>query len=369
MTNNPFLEIDRLMVGDIYTSNEALHNLLALCDGLGGRFAGSAEETSASEFIVERLSAYGLPLVEREAVAYTGWRRGDAQLEIIDPLQRTLPCITLPHSPPVDLTADIVDVGNGSPAEFEARAYELPGKFAFTNSVTYPSGSKRWIHRQEKYNRALLAGAAGFIFVNHYPGYGPATGSIGPDEPGSGKAAIPGISISMENGAYLQRLLKQHGRVRLHLTSSDEYLEATSWNVIAELPGELEDAQVVMLGCHYDGHDIAQGAADPASGTVALMEAARVLSMYAAPLPHTIRFALWSAEEIGLIGSTQYVLGHEADLDQIRFYLNMDMAGAISPKDIVLNEWPELVPPLSQFRDQMALSFGIGQSLNAHSDH
>lgn len=357
------------MVGDIYTSNEALHNLLALCDGLGGRFAGSAEEKLASEYIVERFSEYGLPLVEQEAVTYTGWRRGDAQLEIVDPLQQAMPCITLPHSPPVDLTADIVDVGNGSPAEFEARASELPGKFAFTNSVTYPPGSKRWIHRQEKYNRALLAGAAGFIFVNHYPGYGPATGSIGPDEPGSGPAAIPGISISMENGAYLQRLLKQHGRVRLHLTSSDEYLEATSWNVIAELPGELEDAQVVMLGCHYDGHDIAQGAADPASGTVALMEAARVLAMYAGPLPHTIRFALWSAEEIGLIGSTQYVLGHEADLDQIRFYLNMDMAGAISPKDIVLNEWPELVPPLSGYRGQMALKFGIGQSLNAHSDH
>ena len=47
----------------------------------------------------------------------------------------------------------------------------------------------------------------------------------------------------------------------------------------------------------------------------------------------------------------------------------MDMAGAISPKDIVLNEWPELVLSLSEYREQMALTFGIGQSLNAHSDH
>ena len=38
-----------------------------------------------------------------------------------------------------------------------------------------------------------------------------------------------------------------------------------------------------------------------------LMDAARVLARYAPRLPHTIRFALWSAEEIGLIGSTQYV--------------------------------------------------------------
>ena len=369
MANNPYLEIDRLIAGDIYTSKEALDNLLALCDGLGGRFAGSGEEEMAAEFIAQKLSEYGLPLVEKEAVTYTGWRRGEANLQVLEPVQRAIPCITLPYSPPVDLTADIVDVGDGAPADFAAAASELPGKFALTNSKTYPPGSNRWIHRQEKYNRALLAGAAGFIFVNHYPGYGPATGSIAPDDPQGAQAAIPGISISMENGAYLQRQLKQHGRVQLHLTSSDEYFAATSWNVIGELPGEMEDSQVVMLGCHYDGHDIAQGAADPASGTAALMEAARVLAAYAPPLPHTIRFALWSAEEIGLIGSTQYVLGHDEELDQVRFYLNMDMAGAISPKDIVLNVWPELVAPLSQFREEMALSFGIGQSLNAHSDH
>lgn len=369
MVNNPFLEIDRLMVGDIYTSDEVMNNLLALCDGYGSRFAGSLQEKEAAEFIAKKLSEYGLPLVEQEAVNYTGWRRGETVLKVVEPVERIVPCITLPHSPPVDLTADIVDVGNGSPKEFTAAASELPGKFAFTNSVTYPPGSRRWIHRHEKYDRAMLAGAAGFIFVNHYPGFGPATGSIGPDDPYSGEAAMPGISISMEDGAYLQRLLKQHGRVRLHLVSSDEYFTATSWNVLAELPGAHNDAGVVMLGCHYDGHDIAQGAADPASGVTALMEAARVLAAYAPPLPHTIRFAFWSAEEIGLLGSSQYVLHHEKSLDRIRFYLNMDMAGAISPKDIVLNEWPELERPFEEFRDQMALSFGIGQSLNAHSDH
>ncbi len=369
MPENPFLEIDRLIVGDIYTSDEALENLLVLCDRLNGRFAGSEEEALAADFIEEKLSAYGLPVVKRERVQYTGWQRGQASLKIVEPLERSLSCITLPHSPPADLTADVVDVGDGTPAEFASKAAELPGKFAFTNSVTYPPGSGRWIHRQEKYNRALLAGAAGFIFVNHYPGYGPATGSIGPDRPQSGQAPIPGISVSMENGAYMQRLLSRHGRLRLHLASSDQFMEAVSWNVIAELPGTAQPGQVVMLGCHYDGHDIAQGAADPASGTVALMEAARVLAAYAPPLPHTIRFALWSAEEIGLLGSTQYVLSHEEELDQIRFYLNMDMAGAISPKDIVLNVWPQLERPFAVYREQMALHFGIGQSLNAHSDH
>jgi Zn-dependent M28 family amino/carboxypeptidase len=366
---NPYLDIDRQIVGDIYTSNEAMDNLLVLCDELSGRFAGSEDEKKAADFIADQLSGYGRLNVYKEVVNYTGWQRGEATLRILEPIQATMPCITLPHSPPADLIADIVDVGDGSPGDFEKRVGDLPGKFAMTTSATNPSGSRRWIHRNEKYGRALLAGAAGFIFVNHYPGYGPATGSIGQDKPESGPAAIPGVSVKHEDGEYLRRLLANHGRVRLHLTSSDQFTAATSWNVVADLPGTVEDGQIVMLGCHYDGHDIAQGAADPASGTVALMEAARVLAAYAPALPHMIRFVLWSAEEIGLLGSTQYVATHEAELDRIRFYLNMDMAGVISPKDIILNEWPILEASFADFRDQMALRFGIGQSLNAHSDH
>jgi Zn-dependent M28 family amino/carboxypeptidase len=142
-----------------------------------------------------------------------------------------------------------------------------------------------------------------------------------------------------------------------------------SWNVSAELPGTQNPEQIVMLGCHYDGHDIAQGAADPASGTVALMEAARVLAKYGADTPVTIRFLLWGVEEIGLIGSTQYVAQHADELDKIRFYLNMDMAGAWSNPGVVLNEWPDLETLLRQWSDEMALPFGVEQSINAHSDH
>jgi Zn-dependent M28 family amino/carboxypeptidase len=369
VVENPFLETDRRIVGEIYTGDEMSENLEALCDGLGSRFAGSEEEAEAAQFLAEKMREYGLASVRKEAVTYTGWVRGDVSLHILEPVESEVACITLPHSPPVDVTAEVVDVGDGSPEDFEAMAEELAGKFVLTNSVTYPGSSKRWIHRNEKYGRALLAGAAGFIFVNHYPGYGPATGSIGQDEPQCGPGAMPGISVSYEDGAYLQRLLARHGRLRLYLKSDDQFTQATSWNIIGDLPGSAEDGEVVMLGCHYDGHDIAQGATDPISGTVALLEAARVLAKYAPSPAHTIRFAHWSAEEIGLIGSTQYALAHETELERIRFYLNMDGAGAIETKDIILNEWPDLAPLLASYRDQMALSFGIGQSLNAHSDH
>lgn len=369
MAENPFLQTDRQVVGDIYTSDELQENLGVLCDQLGSRFAGSDQERQAADFMKAKLEAYGLPKVWLEPVEYQGWVRGTAELQVTSPVEKSIPCITLPHSPASDLKGQIIDMGDGAPDDFEKRADEIAGKIVLTNSVVFPKGGRRWIHRQEKYGRALMAGAIGFIFVNHYPGYGPATGGIGPDRPQSGEAIIPGISLSMEDGAYLQRLIRRHGHVSVHLHTSDVSKPVTSWNVLADLPGQRDPDIIVMMGCHYDGHDISQGAADPASGTVALLEAARVLAKYAPNLPYTVRFALWAAEEIGLIGSTQYVMRHEDELDQIRFYLNMDMAGALDPKDIILNEWDALENLLEEWRDGMVLEFGVGQSVSAHSDH
>ncbi len=364
MSKNPFLHVDQQMVGDIYTSPEIMENLATLCDEFGSRFGGTRGESQAAAFFEEQMQAYGLQNIHREPVEYQGWRRREATLEVIHPVQRTIPCISLPHSPAATVEAVLIDLGDGAPADFERRAGEIKGKIVMTNSVVSPAGVLRWIHRNDKLGYCLLAGATGFIFVNHYPGYGPATGGIG----NGGRAAlIPGISVSYEDGGLLQRLVKRHGEIRLRMTTRDELFPATSWNVLGDLAGETET--IVMLGCHYDGHDISQGAQDPASGAVAVLDAARVLAKFAGRLPCTLRFAFWGVEEIGLLGSKAYVQEHASEMDGYRFYLNMDGAGAVTEKGVVLNEWPDLEPLFSGWADQMSHPFLIGQSINAHSDH
>jgi len=368
---NRFLAVEQQMVGDCYTSREVMDTLITLCDGFGSRFGGTEGERKAAEYLKARMEEYGLKDVHLEPVEYVGWIRGEAKLEIVSPIKRVIPCISLPHSPPARLEGVIVDMGDGAPEDFEDRADKITpdgsrGKIVMTTSVVNPKGSKRWIHRGEKYGRSLLAGATGFVFVNHYPGYGPATGGIGH----GGEALAPGVSISMEDGAFLRRLAARSGEVRIRITSSDRCEPMTSWNVVGDLLGREQADQIVMLGSHYDGHDISQGAEDPASGVAAVMEAARLLARYAPGLPCTVRFVLWGIEEIGLLGSKAYVAAHAEELDQIRFYLNMDSAGAKSNKrDIVLNEWPELQPLLEQWGEDMALEFAVGQKTSAHSDH
>ena len=365
MTMNPFLAIDQQMVGDIYTSSETMDNLTILCDDFGSRFGGTAGEKDAAEFIKAKLEAYGLQNAALEPVEYLGWTRGEVSLEITGPIQKTIDCITLPHSPPADLEAVLCDLDDGGPLSFEEKGTQTKGKIAMVNSKTQPRGSSRWVHRNEKYGRSMLAGAAGFIFINHYPAYGPATGGIGENYQG----LIPAISVSYEDGSFLQRLMQRKGEVTVRIKSTDRCAPMTSWNVVGEIPGSSAEPQVVMFGCHYDGHDISQGAGDPASGAVAIMEAARVLAKYGGQLPHTVRFVLWGVEEIGLIGSKAYVRQHADELDNIRFYYNMDAAGGSRAKDVVLNEWPELVALFEGWQAEMALDYLVGQSVSAHSDH
>lgn len=363
---NPYLHLDQQMVGDIYTSRESMENLTVLCDDFGSRFAGTPEEYKAATFISETFTRYGLKNVRLEEYPYAGWTRGPATLTITEPLARTLHCISLPYCPSNDISAELVSVGHGSPNEYSKLEDTARTKIVMAKSSS-PRNLGRWVHRKEKYDRAVLCGASAFIFVSEHPGVGPETGSLQNDSP----APIPGISVCKEDGDFLTRCIDRYGKVKMRLQTTDINEPRTSWNVVADLPGKEIPEEMIILGCHYDGHDIAQGAHDPASGMVSVIEAARVLATYAADsLKRTIRFIAFGTEEIGLTGASRYTDAHDDELDNIRFLLNMDAAGGTSRKGIVLHHWEKLqqffeVFQLLHIHDDMP----IGQKVHSYSDH
>ena len=363
---NPYLQLDQKMVGDIYTSQEAMENLTVLCDEYGARFAGTPEEYAAANFIADCFKRYGLQNVELEAYPYAGWTRGTATLEVIKPIRRTLHCISLPYCPAGDITTQLVSAGYGSPGEYEALGNTATDKLVMAQSAS-PPDLGRWVHRKEKFERAVLAGASGFIFVSEHPGVGPETGSLQNNR----EAPMPGISVCKEDGEFLKRLLARNsGKVTLKLKTTDINEPRTSWNVVADLPGHENSEEMIILGCHYDGHDISQGAHDPASGMVSVIEAARALSTYAADsLKRTVRFIAFGTEEIGLTGAFRYVDAHATELDNIRFMLNMDAAGGTSRKGIVLHCWDTLESFFNIARQQMHAEMPVGQKVHSYSDH
>ncbi len=123
---------------------------------------------------------------------------------------------------------------------------------------------------------------------------------------------LPTVVLRNEDYGRISRLLADGTPVTLEFTIQNQTYPAgrTSYNAIAEIPGTDKADEVVMLGGHLDSWHSATGATDNAIGCAVMMEAARILQALAVKPRRTIRVALWSGEEQGLLGSKAYVERH-----------------------------------------------------------
>ena len=96
-------------------------------------------------------------------------------------------------------------------------------------------------------------------------------------------------------------------------------------NVIATLRGTVNPELIYVVSSHYDSVERGPGSDDDTSGSAALLEAARIMA--GKPLPATIKFAWFTGEEAGLLGSREYVRRAVAAGDRIIGALNNDMIG------------------------------------------
>lgn len=365
---------DRFVLGEIWTSDEAWRNLVFLCDDLGHRFAGSPRERTAAEFLAERMRTYGLRNVRLEEFPMATWERGPCSLEVIAPLERALPAIAMPYCPSAQLEADLIDVGEGELPDFERAASDIPGKIVLTDAETNRPGERK-SHRTDKFNWAVQRGALAVLFVNQNPGQLHITGSLTGRNPNGTRAIdreapIPGLGLSYETGMLLRRLA-QRGPVRVRIMTQNVTRDATSANVIGEIPGRERPDEIVLVGGHYDGHDIAQGAGDDGAGTVVGLEVGRALAPLAGQLKRTIRIICFGAEELGLLGAYVHAARAEACSERIRFVLNLDGAGRGSggQEQLTLSGLPELVPYFQTLARELPYEFTVRDELNAHSDH
>jgi carboxypeptidase Q len=127
----------------------------------------------------------------------------------------------------------------------------------------------------------------------------------------------PQVTLSIEHYNRLARMLEagEHVRVSVNLDAQFDDSDPTAYNTVAEIPGtDLKD-EVVMLGGHMDSWHGGTGATDNAAGVAVAMEAVRILKALNLQPRRTIRIALWSGEEQGLLGSRAYVEQHFGKLE------------------------------------------------------
>jgi Zn-dependent M28 family amino/carboxypeptidase len=91
-----------------------------------------------------------------------------------------------------------------------------------------------------------------------------------------------------------------------------------SVNVIGEIPGGRKRDEVVMIGAHLDSWHSGTGATDNAAGSAVMIEVMRILKTLNLRLDRTVRLALWSGEEQGILGSRAYVTQHFAAREDMK---------------------------------------------------
>ena len=123
---------------------------------------------------------------------------------------------------------------------------------------------------------------------------------------------VPTVVMRNEDYGRISRILADGTPVEVELNIVNRTIPegATVYNVVAEIPGSDKAQEVVMLGGHIDSWHSATGATDNAIGSTTMLEAIRILQAIGVKPRRTIRVALWSGEEQGLLGSQAYVKEH-----------------------------------------------------------
>ena len=130
----------------------------------------------------------------------------------------------------------------------------------------------------------------------------------------AGAAALGGAWTS-EQYNRIARLIAKKIPVTLEFDIQNKFLDddQDSFNVTGELPGASKKDELVMLGAHLDSWTGGTGATDNGAGSAVVLEAMRILKALDLKMARTVRMALWTGEEEGLLGSRAYVKEHFAD--------------------------------------------------------
>jgi len=331
----------------------------AICD-CGGRLAGTESEGRAFAFLEARAEAATHVRARSIPVPYGGWSAKNASLRL--PGGRWVGCHALLRStatPRAGLTAEVVDLGRGTPEEFAAHADELSGRIALVrHELMFSAGT---IHRRRKYLAALERGAVGFLIAGPIPGQTVA-GSSGRQD----GAGIPAAGITPEAAAALNRTARGWATATLRIATEERPAETRT--LLFDLPGRSDEW--VVLSAHVDGHDGSESAMDNASGLAAVLAVLRAMALQVKDFRRGVRVALFSVEEWALTGSAQYVASlSQAERRTIALNVNLDCVGGSPNLTVLTSGFAALEPMLLRVAEMNGVRLRTVRPLFANSDH
>lgn len=338
------------------TNNSQLETLAhELMDVVGPRLVGTPQMKHANDWAIEQFKEWGINARMEEYGTWRGWERGITHVDLISPRVVSLQGMQLAWSPSTSkkgFTAETILI----PEVTDSLAFErwLPsakGKVVlvsmlqstgrpdynweeFATPASFEKMKKErevqtaaWNERLKKtgytsrnINKALeKAGALGIIQSRWSNAFG-ANKIFSADT-----KKIPVIDLSLEDYGLVYRLTESGEKPQLKIVAESKELGTVpTFNTIAEIKGTELPEEYVILSAHFDSWDGATGATDNGTGTITMMEAARILKKLYPNPKRTILVGLWGSEEQGLNGSRAFVEDHPKIVEGVQAVFNQD---------------------------------------------
>ncbi len=341
-----------------FGNSKVMETLFQLSDVIGARLTGSPSLKKANEWTRDQLTAWGLQGAHLESWGPfgRGWSFDSAGLRILTPTEAPLVAYPKAWTPGTEgpVRARAMKVKLESEADFEkikgkvaglillvadARELKGPDKPLFTRFTDKEledlaqfqvSGQRRAappslagqpfdresVLRRNRFQRTLREFLKAEKVVATLEPSGVDGGIVRVSGGGARRKdedpGVPALVLSAEHYNRLARLLDHGLPVELELDVKARYHDddVNAYDTVAEIPGTDKKAELVMLGAHLDSWHTGTGATDNAAGCAVAMEAVRILKALGVQPRRTIRIALWTGEEQGLLGSRAYVRQH-----------------------------------------------------------
>ncbi|MGH9860733.1 MAG: M20/M25/M40 family metallo-hydrolase [Candidatus Acidiferrales bacterium] len=335
-----------------FNRSKIMETMSYLTDIYGPRLTNSPNMHAAADWTMKSLTAWGLTNVKKEAWGPfgRGWANHHITMHVTSPQRWPVIAYPLAWSPGTKgvVTGEAVLAEMDAEADFEKWRGKLKGKFVLLQAMREvppqmeapgrryteedlderaelpiptddrpgdrPRGRRRQFQRQLS-EFLVQEGAAGVIDPSSWNSGLVRVGGVDRNE----KVPSPvRVMLAIEHYGRIIRTLEKKMPVTIELNVENQFYEQdlNSYNILADIPGTDKADEVVMLGAHFDSWHSGTGATDNAAGSSVMLEAVRILKASGVKLRRTVRLALWTGEEQGLLGSRAYAAKNFADVDR-----------------------------------------------------
>ena len=366
---------------EAFNHSQVMETLFNLTDVAGPRLSGSNNLKNAEQWAKKKLADWGMEnsYIEPWGGFGRGWDIQKSYSAMTVPYYQSLVAIPKAWTPGTNglISGNVVIVKVETEQDFEKYKGMLKGKFViispnqevklglkadarrYTDEELHdiymdksledknesrpavdPAQAKRTRELRQKLSTFLMEEKAALLISSRGGTMGTLNTTNGASYATNAKPVLPEVEMGSEHIDRLIRLLEGGKEVSMDAEIKTSFSDADTmqYNVIAEIPGTDKNlkSELVMIGAHLDSWHSATGTTDNAVGCAVMMEVMRILKTIEVKPRRTIRVALWSVEEQGIIGSRNYVKNHFADVEtmtlkpdhaKLSAYYNLDNGG------------------------------------------